>query len=437
MAYLGNQPLLSVMRVVVENTAYEGQTQVTIPGGCISGMTDVIRNGSELSPPDYDDTSGIFVQFATPMKAGEQYRIKAYAPNTTTISSSGQLAGFRNRIINGDMRVAQRATQVAIPANGVNTYGGPDRWFGASSSGSGGVYGQGTSSVTVGSASKLFVQQWVSTVPTSIAGANYFTGISQAIEGFNAYDMIGKPITVSFWFYGTTAGTYGVSLRAIGAAVDVCSLTFQYTNALQPQRVTLTFPAPPTTSNIANSATSCLVLHVGALATGSLQNTSTGSWNTGNYMSAPGQVNWATVVNNYISIGEVQVESGSVATPFEFRQMQTEQALCQRYFYGMRTTPGGTSFGSGACFASTSALIHIPFPVVMRVAPVYSISAVSDFLLLNNAGGGQVVNGATTFASSTSAYTPSLTVAGGLVGGNATVLYAANNNAAMYFNAEF
>ena len=76
-------------------------------------------------------------------------------------------------------------------------------------------------------------------------------------------------------------------------------------------------------------------------------------------------------------IAQVQLESGPVATPFERRPIETELALCQRYYcksYNSDVTPGtittdGRIYTSNA--ASGAGTIDIPFsfPVFMRVNP--------------------------------------------------------------------
>ena len=66
----------------------------------------------------------------------------------------------------------------------------------------------------------------------------------------------------------------------------------------------------------------------------------------------------------------VQLEAGSVATPFEHRMYGQELALCQRYYY---RTSGG-SIGAritqaGYAINTTVVRVHNVFPVAMRVAP--------------------------------------------------------------------
>ncbi len=54
-------------------------------------------------------------------------------------------------------------------------------------------------------------------------------------------------------------------------------------------------------------------------------------WTTG-YYNYSGVTNWMSTVGNYTAFAGVQLEKGTVATPFEFRPFAMELQLCQRYF---------------------------------------------------------------------------------------------------------
>lgn len=68
------------------------------------------------------------------------------------------------------------------------------------------------------------------------------------------------------------------------------------------------------------------------------------------------------------TVANVQLEPGSVETPFADRPIGTELALCQRYYY--RLAPGATAtFSAAYSLTTTVSKATIILPVTMRVAP--------------------------------------------------------------------
>jgi hypothetical protein len=139
----------------------------------------------------------------------------------------------------------------------------------------------------------------------------------------------------------------------------------------------------------------------------------------------------------------VQVEEGSVATPFRRNapSIQAELAACQRYYYRAIGLGTQSSFGSGMINTSTQGLAHIAFPVTMRDAPsatldttgtaanygIYSgaINAALNALPTSNAAYA-TANGATVV----------WTVASGAVAGQSVLLTGKVSGAYLGFSAE-
>jgi hypothetical protein len=168
-----------------------------------------------------------------------------------------------------------------------------------------------------------------------------------------------------------------------------------------------------------------LILTIGALNTGSLQASSANTWTAGNFVSVAGVTNWSTTINNNLSITDVQVEEGAVATPFERRSYGHELSLCQRYYeksYTDGVAPGTASSPAGAWDTagyntSWFTAPTIPFRVTKRAVPTiafYShISGAAGKFYDNNAGADVTAAvGGFTGVNSLQAYGNSLLVAG-------------------------
>ena len=90
--------------------------------------------------------------------------------------------------------------------------------------------------------------------------------------------------------------------------------------------------------------------------------TLSGAGVTVQHLTAPATGNW-TLPNIPIAATKIQLELGTVATPFERRPIGTELALCQRYFQA------GFSYGFGYGNAGAQRVSHCSFAVTMRAIP--------------------------------------------------------------------
>jgi hypothetical protein len=77
--------------------------------------------------------------------------------------------------------------------------------------------------------------------------------------------------------------------------------------------------------------------------------------------------------DNEIEITGIQLEVGSVATPFEHRSIGDELLLCQRYF-SHSGDPVNNSFVHH-CYNTTDAYGNFRFPVSMRTSPTVTLAA--------------------------------------------------------------
>jgi hypothetical protein len=227
------------------------------------------------------------------------------------------------------------------------------------------------------------------------------------------------------------AGNYSVFIRNGAINRSYCSLV-----AMTVGNATYSITIPgDTTGTWAIDNTTGLQLGF-TLASGSTFTTTGNAWTAGNFIAATGQSNGAAVLNQYINLTNVQLEVGSTATSFDYRPYGTELALCQRYLptYNYVGGAGGGTI-TGQCISTTQAVIPIPFSVFARtIATGISISASTDFLTTTSAGG-VVTTTAVAFNTSNALNggTVLITVASGLVAGNATNFGAGTVNAKLQF----
>ena len=289
--------------------------------------------------------------------------------------SAGNPLMFRNRIINGDMRIAQRGT--SITASGYNL----DRWVANFNAGNMTI-AQSTS-VPLGQGFSNSVSIVMNaTIASGTAGAWYFR---QSIEGYNVSDFgFGNPagagtFTVSFWLTSSLAGTMTVTLMN---TADTRSYLTTISVGNYWQKYTLTIPVDAGATSISTTTASALTLHF--VFQSGTSTTTTNTWlasqtfwlsNTTNYM-----VNGTT-----INITGVQLEKGLVATPFEVRPYATELALCQRYYYQITalnnsgSSQSNINWGIAYVRSAGNASIYYSLPVPMRAQPTFFNTATLQF----------------------------------------------------------
>jgi len=271
--------------------------------------------------------------------------------NLTTTGTYVMGSSFlRNRLINGNMYVAQRATSATVTAGTTvpttNTgYPCVDRWF---------VYSVGanvTAAQVAGATNNKNLLQ--------VTGAASVTavGIGQRIEQLNSYDLAGQTCTLSVniansllttvtWtasYATTTADTFGT----IGTPTktQIATGTFTVTATLTQYTVNIAVPAAATTG-------------IEILFTVAAQ--TSGTW----------------------QIGNAQLEVGSVATPFERQIYSNQLSMCQRYF---TTGNGGSSAARYASSSGTWNANDITFKVTMRTTP--ATVALSNLTYSSASGG--------------------------------------------------
>lgn len=296
------------------------------------------------------------------------------------LAFDGGPLGMRNRIINGDMRIDQRNAGASVAGSTSNPYT-VDRWQSVSSLNSKYTIQQNAASVTPPTGYINYLGATSSSAYSVLTG-DYFA-LQQIIEGLNVADLAwgtasAATVTLSFWVRSSLTGTFGGSLTNNGSTR---SYPFTYTissaNTWEQKSITI---AGDTTGTWLT--TNGVGIRVGfSLGVGATYSGTAGTWAATNYISATGAVSVVGTSGATFYITGVQLEVGTVATPFERRLYGQELALCQRYYYEQQVEIQNPAVGS--------VLQRYNFPVSMRAAPVIAnktAGTLSNASILNDGG---------------------------------------------------
>jgi len=351
--------------------------------------------------------------------------------NAVNIAQSGSNnVTFRNKIINGACVIDQRNAGASFtPTNGISTYS-LDRW-----------------SFYVNQSSKLTTQQ-SSTAPSgfvnsllvtsssaySVAASDQFE-LRQFIEGYNTADLMwgtanAQTVTLSFWVRSSLTGTFGGVIRN-SASDRSYAYTYTISSANTFEYKTVTIAGDTSGTWLTTNGRGVNVFF--SLGAGSTYLKAAGSWGAGEFSGATGQTNLVGTSGATLYITGVQLEAGTTASPFEYRQYGTELALCQRYYY--QTTGGGNTrhaiSGNGSL---SQAFPTVFFKITMRTTPTVSYSSLSHFTLETLTGGQSTATQIAANAGTTDSATLNVTTVGsGGTGGN---LLGNNASSVIGYSAE-
>jgi len=339
---------------------------------------------------------------------------------------------MRNRIINGQMTIDQRNAGASVtPTDGAYTL---DRW----------------KMLMYNSASKYTVQQNAGSVTPPVGFSNYMGitsssaysvastdlyGLQQRIEGFNTTDLgwgtaNAKTVTLSFQVYSSLTGTFGGAIQnAAGNRSYPFSYTISSANTWTSISVTIAGDTSGTWVGSTNGIGMVVYLMIG---TGSTFLGTAGAWAGGEKNAPTGATSVVGTNGATFYITGVQLEKGSSATGFEYRQYGTELSLCQRYFYAVGGVLGITA-------GSTDVRMPSVFPVQMRATPTVTANTGTNiFNRFSAAPLTQSSSNATVLdASNTSAVFRFQNFSGATTGDAGVVDSSSNNTSAVcYASAE-
>jgi len=342
-----NNTLSDIATALTQSLAKDGQTTPT---------ANIPLGGFKITGLGAPTVAGDALAYGSPMGAISG-TTGTFSGNVQMASANGgQLAGLRNKIINGNMGIFQRGTTAAT-TNGA--YGPADRWLNQANgnvfSTSQGSFVSGDTLYDTGGA-QYFTQI---AVTSTVSSANYNI-VTQRIEDVRI--LAGQTVIVSFWAKAAS-GTPSIGLEITQSFGTGGSPSTAVTGTGQAQALTTTWTKYSKTFTVPS---------INGKTLGTTANTSYTELNfwidagSPTYDTRSGSIGQSSKT---VSIAQVQLEIGPVATPFEQRPIGMELALCQRY-YEIGTINWLDYFPT-----TNGHAIPISFAVTKRATPATTLSA--------------------------------------------------------------
>ncbi len=368
-------------------------------------------------------------------------RSRELAELATSYDSGGSL-GFRNRIINGAMVIDQRNAGASVDtSNTTGTTYTIDRWAYRVLAASKFTIQQNAGSLSAANRPAGFTNYLgcTSSSAYSVGSGDVFS-VWQSIEGFNTADLAfgtasAQAITLSFWVRSSLTGTFSGAFRNNdGSRSYVFTYTISAANTWEYKTITIAGDQSGTwvTGNT-------IGLHVQfSLGVGSTFSTTAGSWQTGNFFGLSTATNVVGTNGATFYITGVQLEAGSVATPFERRDYGRELMMAQRYYYRIAPNASNVNLMLSHVATTTVPVGVFAFPTDMRTAPTALEQSGTASHYEVYAGSSTIACSAVPTFQNASVRSSSITftVASGLTVGQAAQLRTANTAAYLGWSAE-
>jgi hypothetical protein len=401
---------------------------------------------SNVSAPTFtgnvNATSGVTT--VTTLNATSIVGVTTAGITTAYIGSinQSQIGGRRNLIYNGEAMVDQRFSGVSTTFADASYFA--DRWrcqITGSVTATVSQSGIGVTTTNDGSFQKSLN---VTCTTLSTPSAGHHASIGQRLErtdvsclGWGTSSAL--PVTLSFYVRSSKTGIYSISI--LGGDGSNYGYVFEYTisSANTWQKVTKTITGPTVGTWTPGTGVGLYLNFIlnngGSGSAGTLSSLDT--WTAGNYYAgSPNNVNFFDTNGATFYLTGVQLEAGTVATPFERRSFGQELALCQRYFQtvGAGSASNSIPFAIGQAYSTTAAIYAYTLTPNMRTTPTLSYSALSTWQSTGNPAGSPTV----VIESGSSERTLRIVASSGsgLVAGNATGLHLTSASSYCFFSSE-
>jgi hypothetical protein len=269
------------------------------------------------------------------------------ADSTTTSGLRWQdsFVSGKNKIINGDFGIWQRGTSYT-PTNSSTQLGSADRWqtfYNGSAVGTNTVSRQ---TFTPGQTAVPGNPTYFIRTTTNGSATQNATDYYQKVEDVSTF--AGQTVTLSFWAQASNSGTIALYVDqnfGSGGSTTV----------------------EPTITASASNFTTTWAKYTATVTLPSISGKTVGA---GNFVGFRIR-NFSTLTSGTFDLAQVQLEAGSVATPFTTASgtIGGELALCQRYYYRMTAGGAYSNFTFGMAVNGSTTTMGFSTPVTMRVTP--------------------------------------------------------------------
>jgi hypothetical protein len=295
-------------------------------------------DGDVFSASDINDTNGTINLTAAPFAAG------------------------KNRLINGNMAVAQRGTSFTASNNNDDAYT-LDRWY---------ILSDTNDVIDVTRATDVPTNGLYS-IGLDVETVNKKFGIAQIIEQQNSIGLIGNTVTLSFKAkVSSTTKLDNVKAAIVAWSGTADAVTSDIISAWEAEGTNPTLIANATYENtpanlgVTTSWASYSI--TAAIDTASTKNILVFIWSDVT----------DTTLGDFLYVTDVQLEAGSTATGFQTATgtIQGELAACQRYYFHWTSASQDNAYSMIARQSDTLATLCIPLPTTMRTNPtLFSVAS--------------------------------------------------------------
>ena len=286
---------------------------------------------------------------------------RAQLTSTVEQNTGGAVSPYvagKNKVINGDFGIWQRGTSISLAASSDGYTA--DRWRQFTQANQATTI---TRQVTNDTTNLPFIQYCARIQRNSGQTGTTQMSFIQGLETINSVPYAGKTVTLSF--YARAGANFSPTSNAFNAMIYTGTGTDQF-----PTSYTGGASVGLTTFNITTT-------WVRYSITGTIPTTAT-EFGTYFYWNPTGTAS----TNDYVEITGVQLEAGSVATPFSTATgtLSGELAACQRYYW--RSSTSQDVLGSGVAASTTTAYTFVQLPVQMRSNPTFSANSGGSYFTL-------------------------------------------------------